>query len=105
MKTFLTLFVLLFSSSVYSYTALGHSKCGDVLAAHDKKNNVAKFQLIDWLNGYITGRNAENNSQNGKGVGDEGIYYEAINLCKKSPLSTIPIIALELYEKLKYNPS
>ena len=103
MKKTSVLIALLISSSYAfaSYTGLGDITCDQVISGHEKKNKAGRYQVIDWMDGYVTGRNIESktNRHKGKGLGDESLYYAVVNYCKKNPLHSTVEAAEFIYER------
>ena len=103
MKKILTivfLYLLLINYSNATYQALGAVSCGDVITSDKNNNKSARYQISDWMRGYITGRNYPN-VKKGKNLNDDAIFYEILNYCKKNPLHNTPEAAEIFYNKLK----
>ena len=99
MKKLLVIIFLLSGSYSYGYWGAGDVTCDQIISGHDNTNKAGRFQVIDWMNGYITGRNIETKSNKGKDLGDESLYYAVLNFCKKNPLRSLVIAAEYIYER------
>ena len=97
---FLILGMILFSNISYSeYNSVGDVTCDQVISGDRNNNKAGKYQVIDWMNGYVTGRNIETRGNKGKNLGDESLYYAVVNYCKKNPLHSTTIAAEYIYER------
>ena len=102
MKKLLAIVVLGLMWNVNSnakYGALGVVQCGDVIKIDRENNSTGRFQVSDWMMGYITGR-----SYPDKDTGDinqDALFYEVLNYCKENPLHSTPQAAEIIYFKLK----
>ena len=84
-----------------SFTTVGDITCDQVISGHEKNNKAGRYQVIDWMNGYVTGRNIETklNRNKGKDLGVESLYYAVVNYCKKNPLHSTTNAAEFIYER------
>lgn len=90
---------LLFISKSYSYIAIGDITCDQVISGHEKGNKAGRFMIIDWMNGYVTGRNIQTKGQKGRDLGKESLYYSVVNYCKKNPTHSTAYAAEYIYER------
>ena len=103
MKKILSIIVLglLLSSNTYAeYQGVGAVYCGDIITADKNNNQAVRYQVSDWMKGYITGRNYPNKLK-GEKIRGEAIFYETLNYCKKNPLHDTVKAAEFIYSKLK----
>ena len=69
-----------------SFTTVGDITCDQVISGHEKNNKAGRYQVIDWMNGYVTGRNIETklNRNKGKDLGVESLIMQLLIIVKKS---------------------
>ena len=103
MKTFLVLFILLFSSSVFAGTIKGGiaHDCASLQRAYDNRDQVLLNQYEQAILGFISGMNVAYNTDAGEDVDEDTIVQVAINYCKNNPFSKIVAAADHVYELLK----
>ena len=67
MKKFLIIlfFSLFLSSSVYAYTTKGEVECATIIKYHKQDEELTSAMMTAYVNGYITGRNYENDADDG----------------------------------------
>ena len=102
MKTFLTFFVLLFSSSVLGGTvkgAIAHD-CAELQRAYDTQDKVLLYQYKQAVLGFISGLNVGLNTNAGEDVREDTIFQIAINYCKKNPLKLVVAGADYAYDEI-----
>jgi hypothetical protein len=93
---------LLLSGNAYAaYTALGAFECGELLSNKDSK--AVRKQVIDYAQGYITGRNYETETQVGKDVKEDAIFWSIIKYCEENPLKKSTQALENVYYQLKIN--
>ena len=91
---------LLWFGSASSYTAFGIFKCGELISR--KNNEVVKNQVINYAQGYFTGRNAGTNDTVGKDkVTEEGLFWSVVNYCEENPLNDGADALMVIYNRLK----
>ena len=103
MKKILWIIVLslvLNASSHAEYQSVGAVSCDGIITADKNNNKTVRYQISDWMKGYITGRNYPNGLK-GESIRGEGLFYEVLNYCKKNPLHATPQAAEIIYNKLK----
>ena len=84
-----------------TYTAIGFIDCGDVITADKNNNKTVRYQVSDWVKGYITGRNYPNKQKPSKDIDADSLFYKVLNYCKKNPLKDTAQAAETIYEVLK----
>ena len=89
---------LLLSGNANSYAAFGIFQCGELISR--KNNEVVKKQVINYAQGYITGRNSETNGQVGKGITGDAFFWSIVKYCEDNPLKDGVDALQNLYKKL-----
>tara|TARA_B100001123_G_C15030647_1_gene915248 strand:+ start:88 stop:423 length:336 start_codon:yes stop_codon:yes gene_type:complete len=101
------LIVILFSYSTFSKPLILGGvafRCGEMISKIENDNSqIQKERFILSIMGYISGLNAAFNTQAGKSVGGESLYYETLNNCKKNPLWNVAEATDATYNKLLTN--
>ena len=103
MRKILSIVFLYFLSTNYSYAtyqASGAMSCGDIITIDKNNNKTGRYQVSDWMRGYITGRNYPSGLK-GNNLNDDAIFYEILNYCKRNPLHDTPQAGEIFYNKLK----
>jgi hypothetical protein len=91
---------LLWFGSASSYTAFGIFKCGELISK--KKSEGVKNQVINYAQGYFTGRNAGTNKTVGKDkVTGDGLFWSVVNYCEENPLNDGVDALMVIYNRLK----
>jgi len=106
MKT-LILVLLLVSSQAQGYLVkgAGTADCGKFLSdtqTGSKANREDwKLNYVRWALGYITGRNYEADSTNGKGVSLDAIADSIVKYCQDNPLDKVSHAMKDIYPTLE----
>ena len=111
MKKILNLTIILIAI-FFSYSAFSKPlilggvafRCGEMISKIENDDpQIAKERFTLSIMGYISGLNAAFNTQVGKGIGGESLYYETLNNCKKNPLWSVAKASDATYNKLLNN--
>jgi hypothetical protein len=89
----------LLSGNAFGYQAIGAFECGELLSNKDSK--AVRKQVIDYAQGYITGRNYETQSYVGKGVKEDALYWSIIKFCEENPLANSLQALADVYYQLE----
>ena len=96
-----TLSLVLSWNSNAEYTAIGFVSCGDVITSDKNNNKTVRYQVSDWVKGYITGRNYPRGKKPEADIDADSLFYEVLNYCKKYPLKDTALAAEKIYKDLK----
>jgi anionic cell wall polymer biosynthesis LytR-Cps2A-Psr (LCP) family protein len=97
LKGYLVILILLVSSpsfAQYTSKGVGGKSCSFLLENFDP---TSKIVMTQWITGFITGLNREQNKNKGKGVDETAMLYEVKNFCERNPLKDILDGAVWLY--------
>tara|TARA_Y100000768_G_C23432966_1_gene431359 strand:+ start:160 stop:465 length:306 start_codon:yes stop_codon:yes gene_type:complete len=101
MKKLLSILIvsLLWSLNAHSYSGLGVFECGELLSRKD--DVIVKNQVENWAQGYVTGRNYEQNSSAGKNISGDSLFWAVVKYCEDNPLKDAVYAMESVYNKLK----
>ena len=101
------LIVILFSYSTFSKPLILGGvafRCGEMISKIENDNSqIQKQRFMLSIMGYISGLNVAFNTQAGKGVWGDSLYYETLNNCKKNPMWSVADATDATYNKLLKN--
>ena len=83
-----------------AYNAKGSVSCGTIISTNKSNPALTKGMMTAYVNGFITGRNYERNSNTGKGIDHGSIFYAVLKYCNENPLDTNVDAAEYIYKKL-----
>jgi hypothetical protein len=95
--TILALFLLTLSVQAGAWTVkgVGVRACGEVI------NKLDKASYGQWLLGYISGKNYNEDASVGKGMSGIAIYEAAMKYCRENPLNDWADASEDVYQQLK----
>ena len=92
---------LFITSSSYAYSVVGNQSCGSIITFDKEGNLYTKTGSIQWVRGYITGRNYEFDRNLVNRVPDpDSLYYAVVKFCKDNPLKGVNDAAIYIYSTL-----
>ena len=96
------LIVIIFTFSLESFAVgFGHFSCGEIVEFERDNNKNQMTGISLWFNGYIEGRDFDDNLDTFSDADPQTLYLLLVKECRKKPLIGTSEAARLIYEKRK----